>query len=311
MYMGKKRHQTFSLVWRDKVKLFTSISDNERLHIPLEIAKQYILNKHIDKIYDTTFKYNKDEYESKYSIVVHIHGRGTYRKYISDIKPDDVIILPCKMGGINYGVFDPSSTTTIRDIKTKKKRTHGQQSLKKHLEMVGCKALKISKQLHLDEFSNEIYYAGLYHDIGKSDKHFQQTLGNTDMDNLLACSKNIPHNNNNNNQTNMKFIRHEIISSVLMSQYTENDLILHLIASHHGFARPFHRITSNEKPITVKYTIEGKEVIYTDIFDNTISIDIVERFWRVNQKYGIYVLAYLESILRCADQYISSLGDIN
>jgi CRISPR-associated endonuclease/helicase Cas3 len=74
----------------------------------------------------------------------------------------------------------------------------------------------------------------------------------------------------------------------------QKDLVLHLIAAHHGYGRPHF-------PSDIAYDPEpkGKDIV-------RIASDIPRRFARLQRKYGRWGLAYLESLLRAADYAASA-----
>jgi CRISPR-associated endonuclease/helicase Cas3 len=67
------------------------------------------------------------------------------------------------------------------------------------------------------------------------------------------------------------------------------DLVLHLIASHHGRARP--HFPPDEAFDPERSTSDAE----------TLAIETPRRFARLQRKYGRWGLAYLESLLRAAD----------
>ena len=71
------------------------------------------------------------------------------------------------------------------------------------------------------------------------------------------------------------------------------DLVLHLIAAHHGRARPHFpagELFDTEHP-------ENKAAL--------IAREVPRRFGRLQHKYGRWGLAYLESVVRAADAIAS------
>jgi CRISPR-associated endonuclease/helicase Cas3 len=74
----------------------------------------------------------------------------------------------------------------------------------------------------------------------------------------------------------------------------QKDLVLHLIAVHHGYGRPHF-------PSDLAFDLEprGKDV-------GSIAAEIPRRFARLQRKYGRWGLAYLESLLRAADYAASA-----
>ena len=72
------------------------------------------------------------------------------------------------------------------------------------------------------------------------------------------------------------------------------DLVLHLVASHHGMARPhfeFDHTLDDEHPVDVA---------------DAVAIEVPGRFARLQRRFGHWGLAYLESILRAADWHASA-----
>ena len=67
------------------------------------------------------------------------------------------------------------------------------------------------------------------------------------------------------------------------------DLVLHLIAAHHGRGRP--HFTSDEA-----FDPDAQSAVA-----DTLAIEIPRRFARLQRTYGRWGLAYLESLLRAAD----------
>jgi CRISPR-associated endonuclease/helicase Cas3 len=91
------------------------------------------------------------------------------------------------------------------------------------------------------------------------------------------------------------------------------DLVLHLVASHHGYARPFAPVVPDSSPPGVSGTLDGRP-IFLDATARTAAVPahrldsgLVDRFWRLVRRYGWWGLAYLEAILRLADWYASTV----
>jgi CRISPR-associated endonuclease/helicase Cas3 len=91
------------------------------------------------------------------------------------------------------------------------------------------------------------------------------------------------------------------------------DLVLHLVASHHGECRPFAPVVIDEAPVDVSLTGHQSDVFGTIDFPSTTSqhelhrldAPIGDRFWRLVEKYGWQELCWLEAILRLADHRAS------
>lgn len=116
-------------------------------------------------------------------------------------------------------------------------------------------------------------------------------------------------------------LRHEIASVAVLSEWlaseaTRNDaldadLVLHLVASHHGEGRPIPRTPSGgeeARPFHVAAAgVEGTAV--GDGQDGWADGEWLRRFWRVLDRYGEWGTAYLEALLVTADRTVSGRGD--
>ena len=86
-----------------------------------------------------------------------------------------------------------------------------------------------------------------------------------------------------------------------------NDLSLHLIAAHHGYARPFAPpvLDGDPPPVDVQGAgLSKEERISTPA--HRLDSGIAERFWSLTREYGWWGLAFLETILRLADWQASA-----
>jgi CRISPR-associated endonuclease/helicase Cas3 len=93
------------------------------------------------------------------------------------------------------------------------------------------------------------------------------------------------------------------------------DLVLHLIASHHGECRPFAPVVSDSTPIRISLvghssTVFG-EIDFLEIPSNPslhrLDSPLADRFWALVSKYGWQELCWLETILRLADHRASEM----
>lgn len=91
------------------------------------------------------------------------------------------------------------------------------------------------------------------------------------------------------------------------------DLVLHLIASHHGECRPFAPVVIDHAPIKVTLTGHSSAVFgdidFRDLPSNPmlhrLDSPLADRFWALVAKYGWQELCWLEAILRLADHRVS------
>ncbi|MDB5387905.1 MAG: type CRISPR-associated helicase/endonuclease Cas3, partial [Planctomycetaceae bacterium] len=183
-------------------------------------------------------------------------------------------------------------------------------TLKNHLDGVGHCASVICKQLNLnEELTRAIEHSGAWHDLGKGRAVWQRGAGNEKAH--ITVAKTI----HGRPPENLNRYRHELGSLIDVcgaadfakefEDLSENqrDIVLHLIASHHGRARPHFP------------EIEAVDMESPSDLVKSVMKDVPSRFARLQRKYGRWGLAYLESILRAADILDSqridaaSLGD--
>ena len=139
--------------------------------------------------------------------------------------------------------------------------------------------------------------AAKLHDLGKKRFLWQRGIGNHDKSvwlakagpNLRARSGHEPY-------------RHEFGSVLDAESETEfkelppdeQDLVLHLVAAHHGRARPHFPADEATDP----------DAEFSDA--SRIAAEVPQRYARLQRKYGRWGLAYLESLLRAADYAASA-----
>jgi CRISPR-associated endonuclease/helicase Cas3 len=187
----------------------------------------------------------------------------------------------------------------------------GEVSLKDHL--AGCAEWCARFAGDLPEaLRNAVVEAAKWHDIGKADRRFQAWLrgGNPiEVGELLAKSKRSGGDSGAIERARAragypKGGRHELLSAALLSNGTapaegmDWDLLLHLVASHHGRCRPFAPCIDDSDPVEV--TFESWTASSAHGLERASS-GVSERFWKLTRRYGWYGLAYLETLLRLSD----------
>ncbi len=84
------------------------------------------------------------------------------------------------------------------------------------------------------------------------------------------------------------------------------DLVLHLVASHHGWCRPFARPVVDPDPHVVSVEFQGAQLTSSSAHElQRFDSAIPERFWKLVRQYGYWGLAWLEATLRLADHRAS------
>jgi len=183
---------------------------------------------------------------------------------------------------------------------TERRKQASEQPLDQHVEAVQKCADQIGERLALPEpFLSALKSSATYHDHGKKTRTWQSAVGNKDKNsNPLGKSA------GKMNIQRLRGYRHEFGSLLRVTDAScpypglpadpdARDLMLHLIAVHHGRGRP-----SFERPDDVDYTERAR--------CPEIAVDVMRRFARLQRKYGYWQLAWLENLLRCADAMASA-----
>ena len=185
-------------------------------------------------------------------------------------------------------------------------------SLREHLDGVGEKAADYARRLGLGSaLQEDLRLAGRLHDLGKVDPRFQLFLAGGDevaramLDEPLAKSL----SGRSGGRSYPKGMRHELASVAmagsapgLLEKAHDPDLVLHLIGSHHGHARPLPPVVRDSDPQKLRFEVDGFEMeANSDLVETPLALEMAERFWSLIEKYGHHGLAWLETILRLAD----------
>lgn len=170
------------------------------------------------------------------------------------------------------------------------------------------------------------------HDLGKLDRRFQILLRGGAEEEVdtepLAKSPSLPERRRRSSEIRddarlPQGFRHEFLSMQIAERFglttgddAARDLALHLISSHHGYARPFAPVVPD--PLLVEGRVDGLSLSQIGIdamlttterqaFPPAHRLDsgVSDRFWRLTRRYGWWGLAYLEAIFRLADWHAS------
>jgi CRISPR-associated endonuclease/helicase Cas3 len=157
-----------------------------------------------------------------------------------------------------------------------------------HQASVAAKARTLADRVGLHAFEETYEKAGNIHDAGKARDVWQRAMGGKKGDPLAKTEAPV----------NIRLIdgyRHELgslVDAIKEPERLTDDLLLHLIASHHAGARPYFE--------TKQYDRENLRCSATE------SIEIARRYARLQAEYGAWGLAYLEAVFKCADGLVSA-----
>jgi CRISPR-associated endonuclease/helicase Cas3 len=183
------------------------------------------------------------------------------------------------------------------------------------------------KCIALENWAESLILAAAMHDYGKVDERFQALLlgGNLNLAwaqiEPLAKSTKIPGSATIYEYVRQraklpKQFRHEFLSAQLALKIgVDDELALHLIAAHHGYARPFAPVVVDDNPPDVFVDWAEKNIALSSveraaIQPHRLDSGVGERFWRLTRGLGWWNLAYLEAVLRLADQQVSASYNI-
>lgn len=184
-----------------------------------------------------------------------------------------------------------------------------------------------------DELARDLSLAAWLHDIGKADRRFQCLLrggseiayyrdeGRILAKSGMAAGSKAEHRKAQQQSGYPRGARHEVQSLAMIETAREQvakkahdlDLVMHLVASHHGHCRPFAPAIEDLEPVDVSLDTHKSETFGTFTFGPTTSANgfhrldssLADRFWSLIAKYGWLELCWLEAILRLADHRAS------
>ncbi len=210
----------------------------------------------------------------------------------------------------------------------------GPVTLRIHTDHVRDLVVATARGLGLGEdIRNCLAAAAELHDWGKLDPRFQALLlgGNphaayalpeplAKSDRLSASlrEREIAHRRSalpkgfRHEFSSLTLVAHPDASALLPGAADLRDLALHLIATHHGHARPFAPVIDDpDPPLLDTQNLLGAPTISISEDDrkanpaHRLDSGIPDRFWRLLRQHGPWGLAFLETILRLADQQAS------
>ncbi|MCP9448559.1 MAG: type I-U CRISPR-associated helicase/endonuclease Cas3 [Nitrospira sp.] len=171
------------------------------------------------------------------------------------------------------------------------------QDLQEHLQAVEKTASQLVDKLNLkDPETKAVILASRWHDLGKHRGIWQRSIGNHDFPQRVLAKS-----GGTLTPVDLSPYRHEFGSLLEIQRLDEfqqldeqiQDLVLHLVAAHHGRARPHFPADEVFDPN------------YPEDEAVQLAREIPRRFARLQRKCGRWGLAYLESLVRAADALAS------
>ena len=196
-------------------------------------------------------------------------------------------------------------------------------SIEEHCARVRQYAAAFAENIGLSpELKADVEAAAWFHDIGKADPRFQRLLcGGSELDALMnvqtlaKSTKRLSPAHQNRARALSGYptgFRHELVSVGLLaeshaiSDAADQSLVLHLVASHHGWCRPFAPAVADSG--TCEIELDHGDKHFSGVSDHgleRLSSGVAQRFFSLCERYDRWGLAFLEAIVRLADHRAS------
>jgi CRISPR-associated endonuclease/helicase Cas3 len=202
-------------------------------------------------------------------------------------------------------------------------------TLADHCAQVADAADKLARACLDEPTALLVKAAGQWHDAGKLDPRFQDVLRGGAPDEGGGPLAKSPRKPRSRDQAVdiveaaglPQNFRHEMLSAQLTEKFCDVEmsaddrvLLLHLIASHHGHARPFAPVCEDDTPPALNMQFaNGVIELSTEqrllVPRHRLDSGVADRFWTLVRRFGWWGLVYREAILRLADWYASERPD--
>lgn len=191
--------------------------------------------------------------------------------------------------------------------------------LHSHLSGVGEVAAAMARRCGLGSaVVDDLRLAGELHDMGKVDPRFQIWLHGSEVRAAMAdalLAKGVAAMRPGWRGGYPEGARHEFLSAELAASADEllvlandPDLVLHLVATHHGHGRALPVVADDPENLHVAINARGRELVAdTSLRGGAVGVESLRRFTALTSRYGCHGLAWLETILRLADHRRSEM----
>ena len=170
--------------------------------------------------------------------------------------------------------------------------------MKKHNDDVEMIVKKMAASFKLPApLQKALQLAGRHHDTGKANSRWQIAAGHASTEDVNQAKA--KSDSGFFDWRKLDGYRHEFGSVVAaydvdeISRHAERDLILHLIATHHGWARP--HFEAGAFPPGTDEKLRAR-----------LHREVMLRYARLQERFGHWRLAWLESLLRRGDGIASA-----
>lgn len=158
-----------------------------------------------------------------------------------------------------------------------------------HLGGARAKATELCKRLTLPaDLRDTVIEAAGQHDLGKDRPWWQRAVGRVGQPAVAKSGRSrFDHKINRGYRHELGSVTDLYDSKVTLPYTVDRELCLHLVAAHHGHARPGFRV-------------EAAGPLLTDAAKSVLT-ETPTRFVKLQAKYGWWALAWLEALVKAAD----------
>ena len=256
------------------------------------------------------------------------------------LRPGLELIVDCAAGGYDVNIgWDSSSARHVPqvafDSAADEELDEDRLSKRTYRQTIEAHSLEVREELvrllaglgdlPLNGFVPDLLEAALKHDCGKAHPVFQETMHGNEVDSGLLLAK-----SDREGRHSRRGFRHEVASALAMLATNSSGLAAYLAAAHHGKLRVALRAGPNEKrppEVEVKFARgvwDGDKLPPVRLGSITLpelTLDLepmllgrsdsgaqswAERVLRLRDEYGPFRLAFLEALVKIADERASA-----